>query len=127
MRILRYWRHAWLAMACDANLLRFGATPVWVCVGENLQQVGRPHHLRNWCWWRAIGNLLPCGRSRQNSKRPADRGVGVNSVAAALDDRNDHHAQHNAAEHNAENCDARPNPPWLIEDVGLGLGCMRHG
>ena len=79
----------------------------------------RPDHLRD-RRRRAVGHLLARRRSRQDAERPADGGVGVDPVAASLHHRNDQHAEENAAEHDAENGDAGPDPPRLIENMRFG-------
>src|SRR5262249_58819144 len=77
-------RHALLAVASDADLLCLGRAPFRFGVGENLQEVRRPDHLRDRRGRGAVGNLLPRRRSGQDAECPANGGIGIDSVSPSL-------------------------------------------
>ena len=71
--------------------------------------------------WRASCPKAGAGRgSPAGFQAPPDRGVGIISARAILNDRNDHYAQQNSGQENAHHRHGRPDTPWLIEDVRVG-------
>src|SRR5215208_724134 len=126
MRKVRRDGNALLAMTSDANFQDFGTTSLRIGISENLKDVWCPGHLRNRRRRRTIYNLLPSGRAGKNADRSADCRIGVQSGTAALHDRNDDDAEQYPAQHDGDNGNARPYPPWLIENMRLGNGCVRH-
>src|SRR5207245_3961109 len=94
---------------------------------QNVQNIGRPDDLR-YRSWRPHGRGLRLGRRAwQDSERTAYGSVHVDPRTAALHDRNDQNAECNPEQQDADHDDAGPNPPGLIENMGIGNARIGHG
>ena len=105
-----------LAVAGDADFLHLGAPPLrdWRAQEFAARPASRPPvRPASAACCRRLGLRR---RTRKDAERAADRRVGVDPGAAALHDGNDHHAEQNAAQQDADDGDGCPNPPGLVED-----------
>src|SRR3954454_11659199 len=119
MRKVGRHRYALLAVAGGADLQNLGAATFGLGIGQDLQDIGSPHHLRYGRRRGAVGRLLYRRRTRKNAKRAAYGRVGVDSGAASLNDRDDNHAKERAERQDANDGEAGPYPPWPVGLVRL--------